>query len=116
MNLLIKITKQVLETSSRCHYSISSNCAIAVAIRELLPDAIVGLNAIIPFGVATGDLIPLPDMAKDFIMDFDSKQPEERRRMQPIEFEIDIPDSVIDQLQISEVTTLIEESLTLELA
>lgn len=115
--LQIRVTKAILAKSAYCGHvkkggmymasdddSVcpATNCAIALAIRDILPSAQIGQTAIYPFGVNPHDsskgpfsVILLPGEATDFIREFDDKLPEERKKMDPFEFSIDIPDNVL---------------------
>ena len=57
----------------------------------------------------------LPGAARIFIMAFDTSCPEERVRIEPISFTIDVPYSLIDKIGIGEVYRILSESKTLEL-
>ena len=117
MKLKIKVTKEVLERSAMCgkeNGNISSNCAIAVAVRDIFHDWIVDFSIIIPESNKKYS-IKLPSIAKDFIRKFDRSTPERRREMNPIEFEIAIdPDVHLSALN-APIEELIKDSLTLEL-
>lgn len=118
MILTIKITKEVLERSAGCGRInggglSGENCAVSLALRDILPKASVATEYIMPFGRfnVTGDLIQLSDEAINFIKIFDGALPSERLELQPFSFEITLPDSVIEAIEIGDV----EKSETLEL-
>lgn len=116
MKLKIKITKDVLKRSMYCGTNIQSghsfdNCAIAIAIKEIFPNACVTNK--IRTQLPTFDIIELPEVAKDFIREFDrlENNPGIRLYMPELSFDIDLPDSVIDQINIDDI----HKSQTLEL-
>ena len=135
MKIQINITKEVLERSSMCGRNgeqINSNCAIALAVREIMPQAHVTGWFIVPtdelynefdkkyttsMRCVQGDerVINLPETAMNFISKFDCKSPEFRVQMDEISFEIDVPNEVIDMIGLSEVYRVLSESKTLEL-
>lgn len=132
MKIKIKVTKEILKESMFCSYNsgdeynnrdgYETNCAIAKAIIQLLPGAFVdGDNILFYSSYVTYQRkqplvkIELPWSAKIFIEDFDIKTPEKRAEMDPIGFEIDVPEYLIDRIGLSEVHRILKESKTLEL-
>jgi hypothetical protein len=123
MKLKIKVTKEIIEkaiwcgTESEAGYHVSENCAVALAVRDIFPKACVCHSVFYPFEGAMFDAIIIPPKAQDFIKHFDrlADNPEARLYMDPIEFEVDIPDSVIEHIGIDEVKKIVEKSETLEL-
>jgi len=133
MKVLIKVTEQILEKSRFCSQNnpdtankVGFNCAIALAIRDILPNAWVGGNCIYSnidnkiksvsdLGIKDGD-INLPTNAAEFISRFDRNRPEDRLNMEPISFEIDFPDELVEKIGIDEVKEILNNSKTLELA
>lgn len=125
VKLKIKVTKDILQRSMMCgtgittidQLGISSNCAIALAIRDIFPGATVGVDKVC-FGVHGGYISSiLPEIAKGFIADFDRKKRKPHRRllMDEIEFEIEVPDVVVQAIDIQEVTRLLKNHPNLEL-
>ncbi len=129
MKIKIKVTKDILERSKMCgktpetRNKVHTSCAIALAIRDIFPQASVSTN-IKPFFYNEDlscdfrnrdSVIRLPEEAVEFIDDFDESTPEQRVQMNPIEFEVEIPDCVVDQISIEEITRIVESSPTLEL-
>lgn len=128
-NLTIKVTKNILKKSAMCgkenYVNVPSKCAIALAVRDIFPHALVGGTVIIPFAEGytspkfaerNGKLtISLPMKAQIFISKFDDKTPEERINSEEFSFDIDIPDEVINQINIDEVLHLLKNHETLEL-
>lgn len=113
--LQIRITKEVLRDSAYCGHikeqgcyilsddesvAVACNCAIALAIRDVFPKAIVGPDTILPFGdepfAHVYSEIELPDEAIRFVREFDDRMPEERLKMKALKFEVEIPDDVLD--------------------
>lgn len=126
--LKITVTKEILEKSKFCgessigdkgtYESLSSNCAIALAIRDVFPKAIVETKYIYVDAVSykkfpmPGD-IKLPEEATDFIYDFDLIDPEGRVELPELTFEIEIPDQIIATINIDELKPLLENHPTL---
>lgn len=133
MKIKITVTKEILERSAMCGIcsaqyefkSVLTNCAIALAVRDIFPIAIINHASIFFNPVDNGRYlkgkklaaprIPLPEEANMFIIQFDVASIEQRLAMRPFSFEIDVPQSVIDKIGISEVTRILENSETLEL-
>jgi hypothetical protein len=130
MKILIKVTKDVLKRSAECGHgagsNVGSNCAVAVAVLEIFPNAWVSHAWIHlhdvnypTFGYATEHhakhSIGLPPEASAFIALFDEAVPEERLKLDPISFEINVPDEVVSEIGIGEVYRILSESKTLEL-
>lgn len=114
VKLKIKVTKEILERSKMCEMDklIYENCAIACAIKDIFPLSKVWKTYIeLPFDIR----IHLPQEAIIFISAFDMFAPCMRLTMQPIEFEIEIPDTVIEKINIEELRPLLENHPTLEL-
>lgn len=121
MKLKIQVTKQHIKDAMFCGLkssAVNTNCAIALAVRDIWPNAAVGMEAISTGGNGGDYLgfkpdINLPSKATEFIREFDTLRDkcESRLNISPITFTIDIPDSVIDRIDISAV----ERSETLEL-
>lgn len=126
MKLQINLIQQVILQSMYCHREPGENCAIANAIRDIFPDAIIGNEKIYfkkykskPFDYllnAKDETIDLPLAAILFISEFDSLVPEKRAQMAPVSFEINVPDSLIDDIDISEIEEILKTSLTLQFA
>jgi hypothetical protein len=115
--LKIKVTKEILDESKWCSYNMSSNCAIACAIREIFPRAIVGYSRISIFvpGKQWPEYVALPVEAQHFVREFDKSTAGERAAMSEIEFEIELPGVVVEMINIDEVKEILKTSKTLEL-
>jgi hypothetical protein len=132
IKLKIKVTKDILKKSMYCSESAllpsTTNCAVALAVRDIFPDAKVFPHCISPFSVNSFIIpnarqflrlqrIQLPKEAAEFIETFDSLMdtPEERLKLPELEFEVEIPDAVIEHINIEELKPLLEGHPTLEL-
>lgn len=141
MKILVKVTKEILIKTSRCNNAFGINCAIAAAIREMFPHSITGnrmlsiyteenfikllnnpfnlyrkdQNVIYTLGYPEIAQIQLPFEAMRFIRTFDITSVEHRMNLEPIQFEINVPNEVIDQIGISTAYKVLSESKTLEL-
>lgn len=104
--LTIHITKEVLEESKNCSGAKGRTCAVAVAIRHIWPKAYVCTDEAYLNGKWYKDVAKLPLMAQNFIDGFDRSTPEVRIAMEPISFNIVVPDEVINQINIDEVLKL----------
>jgi hypothetical protein len=129
MKILIKVTKEVLKRSAKCGYThsdnVGSNCAVALAVNELLPNAWVSRASIQLFdskpthGSTQVDdayaIIIMPEVAREFVNKFDLSDYHQRRAMPELHFEVELPESVIHRIGISEAYRILSESKTLEL-
>jgi len=119
--LKIKVTKDILERSKWCtnkgSNSAGYSCAISLAVRDIFPDAFVGGNRIYANGLEAEKLktIELPQKAQIFITEFDTTMPVRRPLMPEIEFEVEVPDEVLEDIDIEEVKKVLENHPTLEL-
>ena len=127
MKLEISITRDILNRSANCVSFPGQNCAIGLAIFEIFghrsnvdSHEIVILNK----NLYEGDLIlksnvmaqiPLPNKAQEFIDEFDESLPHERKLMEPFTFEINIPENVIEMINIDEIYKVLETSTCLKL-
>jgi hypothetical protein len=118
--LHIAITKEILEQCKNCGnekeaHKIGNNCAVATALIHIFPDVYVSGYYIFPLGIEyegeQGLRIPLPVVAQQFIKLFDGfyLTPRLRLLLPAFEFTIDIPDEVIEQINIDEIWALIED-------
>jgi hypothetical protein len=146
MKLKIKVTREIICQAALCGKTdeykileggtklITENCAIAVAIRELFPEASVGGERIYPWGYGhfssnmmcaektgygyiyqTENSILLPPVAQEFIRAFDTASVWQRvDEMEPVEFEINIPSTILDKITIDDLTRVTETSEFLE--
>jgi hypothetical protein len=121
ITLKIKVTKEILEKTANCpsNSKAATNCAVAVAIRDIFPKAWVERHELYfdinDVGNMMATTTKLPKKASGFIQRFDSLYPAQRKKMKPIEFEITIPDNVIEKINIEELRPLLENHPTLEL-
>ena len=121
--LKIKVTKEVYQKSMYCGTAqgggecITQNCAIAVAVRDVFPHAEVGADDIVFSPLEMIGVAQLPQIAKSMIVLFDSftDNPEVRLHLPEFEFEIEVPDEVVDSIGINEIKEILKTSKTLEL-
>ena len=116
--LKIKVTKEILERSKMCGWKngnkdMSTNCAIALAVRDVFPEARVGSRHLNYLG--DENYTVLPAIASNFITIFDNLSPKERVEMSELEFEVEVPDEVIEKINIEELKPLLENHPTLQL-
>ena len=107
VQLKVIVTKQVFAECKNCSKAeVAENCAIAVALKYIFPKVHVSNLFIFPFGVETSEAnklkIGLPEIARNFITLFDSLSaiPRVRLLLPEFEFEISIPDEIIDNINI----------------
>lgn len=131
VKLKIKVTKEILEQSMYCglSYEVVStpeNCAVALAVRDIFPKAWVmfeereeenKIAVINAFGIQCEDTIVLPGFVKEYIDQFDylKREPEKRIHLPELEFEIEIPEDIIEQINIEELRGLLQNHPTLQL-
>lgn len=117
----IIITKEIIAQCKNCGTGtdvrrIENNCAIAIALADIFPDVFVSDLYIFPFGIdgekGTDIKIPMPLIAQQFIKLFDGFRltPRLRLMLPAFEFTIDLPDEVIEQINIDDIRELIENS------
>lgn len=118
VKMKITVTKDILNRSKYCDgdaLDIRSNCAIALAVRDIFPKATVDYTCIEPFGRSGyASYIELPKEATRFIHKFDKAGPKRRIKMDEFSFEIEIPSYVIRRINISEVKKILINHPTLE--
>jgi hypothetical protein len=134
--LKIKVTKDILEKSKMCGVKlddkIGTNCALAMAVREIFPNCWVEKHII---RLYDGELefskygkfnvienkyigqIQLPERATNFINLFDSMKSNwiDRPYLPEFEFEVELTEEVLQLININEVKEVLKESKTLEL-
>ncbi len=119
LQLKILVTKEIIEQCKHCgngneYDEIGRNCAVAFALIDIFPDVYVTNYYIFPLGIGCEEeealKIQLPIIAQQFIKLFDGFRltPKLRLLLPEFEFTIDVPDEVIDQINIDEVRELIE--------
>jgi hypothetical protein len=117
MKIRIHVTKEILEKTKSCPCNIE-NCAISEAVRGIFPNAYAIYFNLHPFPLSYEDVgigIKLPWEATLFIINFDKAPTDEHRAaMQPISFDIEVPDEVIEKIGINQVHKILSESKTLE--
>lgn len=122
MKLTITVTKEILEKSKMCGQPdgprfIPENCALALAVREIFPAASVSGRYLRPFGYEIGNDAELwmPESMTRFIHLFDRTPCEQRPNLPEQTFELELPDWVIDRIDISEITRALENHPNLKL-
>lgn len=114
VKIKIKITKDILKESACCSYlggkgPTGRSCAFALAVRDIFPNAYVETSRIIPFyeGMQypfTGEIgFPISREMSKFILNFDCSFPEQRVEFPEQEFELEIPDWVIEKIDIQDI-------------
>lgn len=124
MKILIKVTKEILFASRGCQRR-TMDCVIARACREIFPRASVLGHTLFIDKIECGEemylrtkheFIELPETAYQLITAFDRAETNEQIMQLPlIQFEIEVPSSVIDKIEIQEAYRILSESKTLEL-
>lgn len=126
MKIKIKITRDILYRSQNCNSdNQKKKCAIALAIRDLWPNALVwgcGITGILPShkripdnGVSVGYEIKFDWSVTEWISMFDKLEPEERIKLPEYSFDIVVPDEAIEKIGIDQAYKVLSESKTLEL-
>ena len=114
----IAITKEIIAQCKNCGTGndaclVENNCAIAFALADIFPKVYVTNLYIFPFGIdgeKEKDIkIPMPAIAQQFVKLFDGFRftPRLRLMLPEFEFTIDIPDEVLEQINIDDVRELI---------
>lgn len=123
MMIKISVTKEIYRRSMMCGVhpnmaaSVNENCAVALAVRDIDPNASVGrahINWSTDFGwIET----KLPAKAIKMISRFDRlfNSPERRLKLKEFSFEVDFPDSLVEQIGIDQVREILTNSETLKL-
>lgn len=115
--LKISVTKEILEKSKMCgenSFIKGFSCAVALAVQDIFPEAYVGHNIIKPF-IESDFTIPVPDKMYLFIIKFDGTAPDKRVDLSEETFEIQVPDNILEQINIDEIRHLLINHPTLEL-
>ena len=128
MELKVKVTKEILEKSKNCgelcwrDAPVYSNCAVALAVRDIFPFASVVYYAFEPFFCDESKepdikYIQAPHNGVDFIELFDSSTPKERLQLPETVVTLQITDEIIDVLntQIDNWEEVVNASPILEL-
>ena len=113
----ITISKEIIAQCKNCGTDndarlVENNCAIAIALADIFPAVYVTNLFIFPWGIDRELKIPIPTIAQQFINLFDGFRlmPGLRLMLPAFEFTIDIPDEVVEQINIEEVKVLIENN------
>lgn len=122
MKIKIHITKDILKKSMWCGTTnetscVLENCAIALAVRDIFPNAQVSslylvFNKLDKENRAKVELLPF---TRAYIKLFDNTIPGNRIHLPEYSFEIEVPEEIIDSIGIDEAKRILEKSETLEL-
>lgn len=125
--LKIKVTKQILKDSMMCgtkegELVNTRNCAVALAVREILPNVGVCQSFIDIYNENDNIVYSINDLpieVSNFITKFDNlrQEPEKRLELPELEFEFEVilPEEYINSINIEEVKEILKGSKTLEL-
>jgi hypothetical protein len=116
----ITITKDTIEHCKNCgvndsNQDIGRNCAVAFALKDIFPDVYVTNFYIFPFGIdpkkGKDIKIIMPLIVQQFIKLFDGfyLTPNLRLLLPEFAFTIDVPEEVIDHINIDELKELISD-------
>ena len=104
IKLKVKVTKEILKESMMCGHgstkdTVASNCAVALAVREIFPEAKVGCIIFRPYHKNKWEVVSEHD-GFDFIRQFDILKctPEKRLELPETVVTLDITDEIIDHL------------------
>ena len=122
MKLKIKVTKEVLKKAMYCGTddkpggTPSENCAIALAVRDLFPKARV-FTTDLSLTEFLNNYIPHSPSTMYYILKFDSlsETPEKRLELPEYEFEIEVPEDVINSIGLEQVYSILKDHKTLEI-
>ncbi|MGH2563211.1 MAG: hypothetical protein ACRDE8_08860 [Ginsengibacter sp.] len=113
----ITVTKEIIKQCKNCGnemYPVEKNCAVALALIDIFPNVYVTNYCIFPFGIDSEKekniKMPMPIIAQQFIQLFDGFHltPRLRLLLPEFEFTLNVPDEVIEQINIDEVKELID--------
>lgn len=124
MKIIVHVTREIYRKSQYCGLkghgeNVRQNCAIALAVKTIAPQAEVSCEYIHWLG--ENRLIrELPDDAKALVTEFDRLGDNGfysfRLELPEFSFEVDFPDELVEKIGINEVKAILEKSKTLELA
>jgi hypothetical protein len=119
MKLTVSITPDILAASAHCDaLKLGANCAIALALKDIFPKVNVAsqyariMDRRLPSG---NKLIKLTQSATDFIFKFDTSTPQERCNMQSFSFDLELPEEVIELVDIDDIKAILAKSQSLQL-
>lgn len=121
--LTITVTKDILERSKNCLVSseiVVENCAIALAVRGVFPKARVYVHTLAFFGDEIQWLTPYNSVThsqdmRDYIRLFDASDRTDISNLPQYSFDIEIPDKVLESINIEELKPLLENHPNLKL-
>ena len=110
VNFKIQVTKEIIRQCKDVGVFdnadiVGNKCPIAVAVKHIFPDVHISNFYLFPFGMHTEIKMPLSPIAQNFIKLFDSlcQIPRTRLIIPAFEFEIEIPDTIVEQVDIREL-------------
>ncbi|MBS1577906.1 MAG: hypothetical protein JST09_21595 [Bacteroidetes bacterium] len=110
VNFKIEVTKEIIaqciEIGAPGNSDIVGNkCPVAIAVKPIFPEVHVSNFYLFPFGMHTEHKILLSPVARNFVKLFDSLSmiPKTRSIIPAFEFTIEIPDTVLAQIDIGEL-------------
>lgn len=121
VKMKVKVTKEILAKSVRDN---GTECAIARSVRTVFPKAHIGKTVIFPFCNETEEkywcetgrsYIDMPLDMQAFIKWFDGNTESEFTEEHEMEFEMEIPDHVLEMISLDEIRPLLENHPTLKL-
>ncbi len=129
--LKIKVTKEILKKAAYCGENsdiVGMNCAFALAVRDIFPDAIIR-HKDMAFGKEDWSWVqdssgkypevtnphPISKEMTAFINEFDENSPMERMEMKEEEFELSIPDEVINRIDLKNILPILKKNRNLVL-
>lgn len=114
MKIKISVTREIYRKTMWCTaMDITRSCAIALAVREIAPKARVGSHYVSWDGVCVPKNSTEHNQG-NMITKFDETSPSDRPNLPEFSFEVDFPDSMVEQIGIEELTAILEKSETLE--
>jgi len=115
IKLRIHITKDILKRSNESGFS-SNKSPIALAVIDVFPNIGIGDKHIyISLSKEVAFKALLPTIAQEFILVYNGLKYDLRPLLPEFSFEIEIPDEVIQKINIDQITSLLKEHKTLEL-
>jgi hypothetical protein len=123
----ISITKDIIHQSKNCGidndlYKMGTDCAVAVALQDIFPQVYVTNFYIFPFGIENNEVkhlkIALPLVAQQFVKLFDGFwfAPNLRLMLPEFQFTVDVPNEIINVIDIDEVKEIISNKQRLNLS
>ena len=117
IKLQVKVTKEILRESMYCGMDgklPNSNCAVALAVRQIFPKASVGSVGYLPFGYIGNQI---KHDGSEFISLFDSLKstPEKRLSIPETTVTLDITDEILERINLEDMSNMVSKIEHLEL-